>query len=244
MAKQLKPAVAYLRTSSAANVGPDKDSDKHQRAAIGAYAKRAGFTIVDEHYDKAVSGADHIDERPGFREMLRRLAANGAKTIIVKSPSPSRVTRFPMSVSIGTRLRCWCRTKPRCRDRAEQTARTLDPKLPSNTLMLDRLREYRRLFETEITDGKHTAYGRDLLPKPRRSRHNVLRTPNLLTLFLITLQPRYSGERIGCATECQCSNSAPYSVTASRDHHFRLCQFLGGLGRCPNGEQRGFDAAG
>ena len=65
MARELKPAVAYLRTSSAANVGADKDSDKRQRAAIEAYAKRAGFTIVDEYYDKAVRGADRIDERPG-----------------------------------------------------------------------------------------------------------------------------------------------------------------------------------
>ena len=86
MAKQLTPAVAYLRTSSAANVGADKDSDKRQRAAIEAYAKRAGFAIVDEYYDKAVSGADAIDQRPGFAAMLQRLASNGAKTIIVESP--------------------------------------------------------------------------------------------------------------------------------------------------------------
>jgi hypothetical protein len=33
-------AVAYLRTSSAANVGSDKDSDKRQRQAIEAFAKR------------------------------------------------------------------------------------------------------------------------------------------------------------------------------------------------------------
>jgi DNA invertase Pin-like site-specific DNA recombinase len=86
MAREPKPAVAYLRTSSAANVGADKDSDKRQRAAIEAFAKRAGFTIIAEYYDKAVSGADRIDERPGFREMLQRLATDGAKTILVESP--------------------------------------------------------------------------------------------------------------------------------------------------------------
>lgn len=86
MPKGLIPAVAYLRTSSAANVGADKDSDKRQRAAIAAYAKRAGFTMVGEYYDKAVSGADRIDQRPGFAAMLQRLASNGAKTIIVESP--------------------------------------------------------------------------------------------------------------------------------------------------------------
>ena len=55
MPKGLQPAVAYLRTSSAANVGADKDSDKRQRAAIDAFAKHVKFTIVDEYYDAAVS---------------------------------------------------------------------------------------------------------------------------------------------------------------------------------------------
>ena len=31
-------AIAYLRTSSAANVGADKDSERRQRAAIAAFA--------------------------------------------------------------------------------------------------------------------------------------------------------------------------------------------------------------
>ena len=61
-----KPAIAYLRTSSAANVGADKGSDKRQRDAIAAYAKHAGFEVVDTYYDAAVSGADPIETRPGF----------------------------------------------------------------------------------------------------------------------------------------------------------------------------------
>ena len=40
--KELRPAVAYLRTSSAANTGADKDSGKRQRAAIDAFARSAG----------------------------------------------------------------------------------------------------------------------------------------------------------------------------------------------------------
>jgi len=86
MARKQTPAVAYMRTSSAANVGADKDSDKRQRAAIEAFAKSAGFTIVGDYYDAAVSGADAVDQRPGFVAMLERLATNGAKTIIVESP--------------------------------------------------------------------------------------------------------------------------------------------------------------
>ena len=86
MPKSITKAVAYLRTSSAANVGHDKDSDKRQRAAIAAFAKANGYELVDEYYDAAVSGADPVTDRPGFMEMLRRVAHNGAKTIIVESP--------------------------------------------------------------------------------------------------------------------------------------------------------------
>ena len=64
-------AVAYIRTSSAANVGADKDSDKRQRAAIEAFAKAAGYDIVAEFYDAAVSGADPVAERPGLRRHAR-----------------------------------------------------------------------------------------------------------------------------------------------------------------------------
>src|SRR5215472_19138311 len=86
MAKQRKAAFAYLRTSSATNAGPDKDSDKRQRSAIAAFAKPHGFEIVEEFYDAAVSGADPIGERPGFKAMLDRIAGNGVRTIIVESP--------------------------------------------------------------------------------------------------------------------------------------------------------------
>jgi DNA invertase Pin-like site-specific DNA recombinase len=79
-------AIAYLRTSSAANVGRDKDSDKRQRAAIAAFAKARGYQIVEEFYDAAVSGADPINEREGFKAMLDRIAGNGVKVILVESP--------------------------------------------------------------------------------------------------------------------------------------------------------------
>jgi DNA invertase Pin-like site-specific DNA recombinase len=82
-----RPAFAYLRTSSAANVGADKDSDRRQRVAIHAYATQAGYEIVDEFYDQAVSGADPIDARPGFQRMLARIAGNGVQTILVENAS-------------------------------------------------------------------------------------------------------------------------------------------------------------
>jgi len=79
-------AIAYLRTSSATNVGRDKDSDKRQRAAIAAFAKARGYQIVEEFYDAAVSGADPINERQGFKAMLDRIAGNGVRVILVESP--------------------------------------------------------------------------------------------------------------------------------------------------------------
>jgi DNA invertase Pin-like site-specific DNA recombinase len=80
-------AVAYIRTSSAANVGADKDSDKRQRAAIDGFAKRAGFAVIGEFSDPGVSGADPIETRPGFSALLDRIEANGVRTVIVEDAS-------------------------------------------------------------------------------------------------------------------------------------------------------------
>src|SRR3954468_9125551 len=82
-------AVAYLRTSSATNVGAEKDSEKRQREAITSFAKRAGFEIVGEFYDAAASGADHLEARPGFAALLDRIEGNGVRTVIVED-----ATRF------------------------------------------------------------------------------------------------------------------------------------------------------
>jgi DNA invertase Pin-like site-specific DNA recombinase len=78
-------AVSYLRTSSRTNV--DGDSAPRQREAIADYAKRNGITIVREFYDAAVSGADPIDTRPGFQDMLAYMAGNGARVILLENAS-------------------------------------------------------------------------------------------------------------------------------------------------------------
>jgi DNA invertase Pin-like site-specific DNA recombinase len=79
------PALAYLRTSSAANVGGD--SDDRQRLAIRRYAKASGIEIVGEHYDEAVSGTDPIETRPGFSDMLSRIEGNGVRLVVVEDAS-------------------------------------------------------------------------------------------------------------------------------------------------------------
>lgn len=80
-------AVAYIRTSSAANVGVDKDSDRRQRIAIEGFARRGRFELVGEFNDAAVSGADPIDARPGFAALLDRIEGNGVRTVIVEDAS-------------------------------------------------------------------------------------------------------------------------------------------------------------
>jgi len=86
-AREKIAAIAYLRTSSASNAGADKDSDKRQREAIEAFARRSGYQIAAEYYDAAVSGADPIRSRPGFAAMLERITGNGVRTIIVETAS-------------------------------------------------------------------------------------------------------------------------------------------------------------
>jgi DNA invertase Pin-like site-specific DNA recombinase len=83
--RQRKPAIGYMRTSSAANVGSDKDSETRQRKAIQAHANKAGYKIIAWYSDPAVSGADPIEARPGFAEALERITGNGVRTIIVET---------------------------------------------------------------------------------------------------------------------------------------------------------------
>lgn len=98
-AKGKTKAVAYLRTSSAANVGSDKDSDRRQRAAINAFARANGYQIVDEFYDAAVSGADPIETRPGFSALLDRIEGNGVRIVLIEDAS--RFARALVTQELG-----------------------------------------------------------------------------------------------------------------------------------------------
>jgi DNA invertase Pin-like site-specific DNA recombinase len=101
MARQRKlvEAVAYLRTSSAANVGSDKDSERRQRAAVERLAKRSGYQIVDVFYDAAVSGADDFKTRPGFAALLDRIEDNGVRVVIIEDAS--RFARKLLTQELG-----------------------------------------------------------------------------------------------------------------------------------------------
>jgi DNA invertase Pin-like site-specific DNA recombinase len=96
---RLAPAVAYVRTSSATNIGEGKDSEPRQREGIERFAKSAGFQIKDWFRDPAVSGVDPIESRPGFSALLDRLESNGIRTVIVEDAT--RLARDLMVQELG-----------------------------------------------------------------------------------------------------------------------------------------------
>lgn len=89
----IKTAVAYYRTSSAANVTDEtdpeaedvKDSKLRQEDACRRYAERHGLEIVSEYYDAPVRGTVAIAERPAFTAMLSYMLGNGARIILVEN---------------------------------------------------------------------------------------------------------------------------------------------------------------
>jgi DNA invertase Pin-like site-specific DNA recombinase len=104
MSKIKRPALAYLRTSSATNVGEDKDSDKRQMATIRAYAARAGYEIVlPPFYDAAVSGADPLEGRAGFAQMMAYLGSHPECTAIIVEDA-SRFVRGVVLQELGYQM--------------------------------------------------------------------------------------------------------------------------------------------
>src|SRR5262245_51517113 len=87
--RSARPAIAYMWTSSAANVGVDRDSERRQRVAIQAYARRVGFAIADQDWfhGAAVSGADPIEGREGFTALLDCIEGNGVRIVLVEDAS-------------------------------------------------------------------------------------------------------------------------------------------------------------
>ena len=88
-------AVAYYRTSSNTASGVDSDSLNRQKRAVIAYAKLNKIKIVKQYYDKAVSGADTIENRNGFTALLSEMQENGAAIILVEN-----ATRFARDLMV------------------------------------------------------------------------------------------------------------------------------------------------
>jgi DNA invertase Pin-like site-specific DNA recombinase len=95
-----RKAVTYYRTSSAANVGDDKDSRARQERSVHCYAEQNGITIVAEFYDPAVSGADPIESRKGFAELLDFVEGeDGVALVLVEDAS--RFARDLLTQELG-----------------------------------------------------------------------------------------------------------------------------------------------
>ncbi len=82
---KITPAVAYFRTSSAVNVRGD--SETRQRLAVDKYARGARYSVSASFYDAAVSGADAIDARPGFMDMLNFCRQHDIRAVLVENAS-------------------------------------------------------------------------------------------------------------------------------------------------------------
>ena len=97
----MQPAVAYYRTSSAANVGDDKDSAQRQREACRRYAGVAGLDIVAEFYDANVAGKDAIGDRDGFARLLEFCREKNVRVIVFETAS--RFSRDQVIQELGYR---------------------------------------------------------------------------------------------------------------------------------------------
>lgn len=78
-------AVAYYRTSSATNVGEDKDSHKRQEDACKGYAAKHGMEVCNGFYDAAVRGSESVVNRAGFSEMIEYMNNMGISVILVET---------------------------------------------------------------------------------------------------------------------------------------------------------------
>jgi DNA invertase Pin-like site-specific DNA recombinase len=80
-----KNVCAYYRTSSAVNIGSDKDSRKRQHHSVFSYTQSKGLNVVQEFYDRGVSGTLDVLNRPSFMEMLNYCEDNSIDTIVFES---------------------------------------------------------------------------------------------------------------------------------------------------------------
>ena len=103
-------SVAYYRTSSAQNVGKDKDSQPRQEIACSKFAKNNKYKIIKSFYDKAISGKKQVMARPAFLELLEYCTENNIKHILVQDASRfsrdliGQITGYEMLKSRGLTL--------------------------------------------------------------------------------------------------------------------------------------------
>lgn len=77
--------IGYMRTSSQANVGEDKDSGKRQLRAIKSYCKSKKYSLVETFYDENVSGSKTLADRPKLLDAISYCSENKITTIVVEN---------------------------------------------------------------------------------------------------------------------------------------------------------------
>jgi len=80
-------ALSYLRTSSLTNTGSDKDSQSRQEESISEYAELHGYEVIETGYDEGRSGADPINDREGFLDVLEYCQKHSVTCILMESSS-------------------------------------------------------------------------------------------------------------------------------------------------------------
>ncbi len=91
-------AVGYIRVSTDdQTLGPEA-----QRAALAAWAERAGVELVAVFEDRGISGGAAIDRRPGLLAALGALAEHGAGLLAVAKRD--RLARDTMIAAMAERL--------------------------------------------------------------------------------------------------------------------------------------------
>ena len=94
-----KKVVGYYRTSSKSSSGEDKDSGKRQRHSVHTFCKSKGWDVVNEFWDKGVSGTLDVLNRPSFVEMLGYCEENEIDTIVFESSN--RLSRDLICMETG-----------------------------------------------------------------------------------------------------------------------------------------------
>ena len=94
-----KKIVGYFRTSSKSSTGEDKDSGKRQRHSVHTFCKTKGWDVVEDFWDKGISGTIDVLNRPSFVEMLSYCEENEIKTIVFENSS--RLSRNVICMETG-----------------------------------------------------------------------------------------------------------------------------------------------
>ena len=110
--------VVYLCTSSAANVGENKDSEPRQLDKCRSYSDRHALKIMEEFRDPAVSGTDPIINRKGFASMMCYCVKHDVRTVLVESGD--RFARDLMVQETGLKWLSEMNIQVKCVDNDEQ----------------------------------------------------------------------------------------------------------------------------